>query len=103
MKARIEQRRIGIRIIVLLIVQTVCLAAIPSGAVAVRRISGTVICTETDSSPADSAEQEAGIRQQQHRRDIAVTAAAAALLISCTGCALIPNRTPVQNKVRMDS
>ena len=42
MKARIEQHRLGFRMIFLLIVQTVCLAALPNGTVAVQQISGTV-------------------------------------------------------------
>lgn len=102
MKARIEQRRIGFRMIFLLIVQTVCLAALPTGTVAVQQITGTVVCTELDSSPAASQVQFTDIRQRQQNY-LPVLAAAVIVLTSCAVCALPAYRTPVQNKVRMDN
>ncbi len=101
MKARIEQHRIGFRMIFLLIVQTVCLAALPAGTVTVQQITGTVVCTELSESPAASQELFAGIRRQ-HQNYLPVLAAAAVVLTSCAVCALPADRTPVQNKVRMD-
>lgn len=101
MKARIEQHRIGFRMIFLLIVQTVCLAALPTGTVAVQQITGTVVCTELTESPAASQEQFAGIRRQQQDY-LPVLVTAAVVLTSCAVCALPADRTPVQNKVRMD-
>ncbi|MBR3419438.1 MAG: hypothetical protein IKG82_12160 [Oscillospiraceae bacterium] len=101
MKARIEQHRIGFRMIFLLIVQTVCLAALPAGTVTVQQITGTVVCTELSESPAASQEQSANIRQQ-HQNYLPVLAAAAVVLTSCVVCALPADRTPVRNKVRMD-
>lgn len=101
MKARIEQHRIGFRMIFLLIVQTVCLAALPNGTVAVQQISGTVICTESDESPAASQTQYQAIRRQR-QNILPIIVPAAVILTSCAVCALPSVRTPVRNKVRMD-
>ena len=100
MKARIEQHRIGFRMIFLLIVQTVCLAALPNGTTDVQQVSGAVVCAELTDSTADAPEQNAGIRQNQPV--LPVIAAASVILISCTACALPADRTPVLDKVRMD-
>ena len=104
MKARIERRRIGFRMIFLLIVQTVCLAALPTGTVAVQQISGTVICTEFPEQASCIKQQDmrSGIRRMQ-KKDIPVIAASAVLLTACAVCALPPRRTPVRNQVRMDN
>ncbi len=104
MKARIDQSRIGFRMIFLLIVQTVCLAALPAGTAAVQQISGTVICTELPEQAACTEPQDmrSGIRQMQ-KQTLPVTDTAVVLLTAAAVCALPLTRTPVRNKVRMDN
>ena len=101
MKARLETGRIRFRVIFLLLVQTVCLAALPNGTAAVQQITGTVIVTELSGQNTGTVQQDpqSGIRQM---RKSAVTPEAAVLNTAYMQTALPCRRTPVRSKVRMD-
>lgn len=103
MKARLETGRIRFRVIFLLLVQTVCMAALPNGTAVVEQITGTVICTELSGQETSSEKQEpqSGIRQRRNLTDTPDTAAVQNTV--CSQTALPCRRTPVRNKVRMDN
>ena len=99
MKARIDTGRFGIRVFFLLIVQTVCLAALPSGTAAVQQITGTVICTEcSDASSSDEAEQS--VILQMKRNWLSQHSASSEAAVLCRTYTLPVRRTPVLNQVR---
>ncbi len=103
MKARLETGRIRFRVIFLLLVQTVCLAALPNGTAVVQQITGTVICTELSGQETGSVKQDpqSGIRQM--RKSAVMPETAAVQNTACSQTALPCRRTPVRNKVRMDN
>ena len=102
MKARLETGRIRFRVIFLLLVQTVCLAALPYGTAAVQQITGTVIVTELSGQNTGTVQQDpqSGIRQM--RKSAFTPEAAAVQNTAYMQTALPCRRTPVRSKVRMD-
>ena len=103
MKARIDTGRFGIRVFFLLIVQTVCLAALPSGAPAVQEITGTVICTELPGESDTGQIQQAGIRQHQNRSSLTYQRKACDAAVIRRSYTLPVRRTLVLNQVRNDN
>ena len=103
MKARIETGRIRFRVIFLLLVQTVCLAALPNGTTAVQQISGAVICTELAEENPEAVRQNPQSVIRQMQKSAYLHASGAGKKPVCVLTALPCRRTLVQSKVRMDN
>lgn len=104
-KVRLTENRIGFRMIFLLLVQTVCMAAIPAAGVTVQQVTGSVICLQLaeDDAPAQP-DAQTGVRNRQrvYTAVILLTAAVMLLILRQMRGTIRPP-TPVLQKVRIDS